>query len=294
MCKLTIITPTYNRADLLPRCFESLNCQTNYDFEWIIVDDGSTDNTAEVVSAFRTERFAIQYVQKPNGGKHTALNTAHPYIHGQYVLILDSDDYLTDTAVQEVLDAWSRYDANEQVGIVTLLKGTDREHPVCSAPDFDIPVEIMRYQRIRYTKTDCCEVIRTELFLKYPFPEFSGEKFLAESALWDQVSFTHKTVYINSVIYICEYLEGGLTKSGRLMRIHNPNGGMFTSNLRMDKSNYFSNRLKCGLLYTCYGCFAGLSPVQMARNCRAKSMMWVCLPFGAALHCYWKARYSKR
>ncbi len=291
MCKLSIVTPTYNRAPYLEQCFRSLEAQTNHDFEWILVDDGSTDNTADIVSAFHTDRFPIRFVRKANGGKHTALNASHPYIHGTYVLILDSDDYLTETAVETVLAAWGRFEQNPEVGIVTFLKGTDVDHPVCAAAEYDVPVEIMRYRRIRYTRTDCCEVIRAELFKRYPFPEFAGERFLAESALWDRVSFTHKCVYQPSVIYICEYLDGGLTKSGRAMRIRNPQGGMYTANLRMDRRNFAAQRWKSGMLYTCYGRFAHKSIAEQLKETDHPGLAAACYPFGFALYLYWKHRY---
>ena len=292
MCTLSIITPTYNRAAYLERCFQSLQRQTCMDFEWIIVDDGSSDNTAEVVSAFRPEQFTLQFVQKKNGGKHTALNASHPFIHGKYVLILDSDDYLTETAVSEVLRAWAEYEQDEQIGVVTFLKGEVPDHPVCVVPDYDIPVEIMRYKRIKVTQTDCCEVIRADLFKRYPFPEYPGERFVAECALWNRVSFTHKCVYRNSVIYICEYLEGGLTDAGRAMRIRNPRGGMFTSDLRMDRSNFFSQRVKYGLLYSCYGFFAQVPVKEQLKASRAPVLALACVPCGYAIYRRWKQAYA--
>ena len=287
MFRLSIITPTYNRAAYLPRCYESLRKQTIDDFEWIIVDDGSTDHTAETVASFSSDRFPITHIKKANGGKHTALNAAHESIRGEYVLILDSDDYLVENAVQEVLEAWAQYTQDPQIGIVTFLKGSDVEHPVCGVAEYNKPVEIMRYRRIRYTRTDCCEVIRAELFKKYPFPVFEGERFLAESALWDRVSFTHKCVYIQSVIYICEYLEGGLTKSGRQLRLRNPHGGMFTSELRMDRSNFMRERIKNGLLYNCYGKSAGIPSKTLIRQCRSPLLAFLCAPAGRLLYHYW-------
>ena len=290
MVTLSIITPTYNRAEYLPRCYESLQKQTSCDFEWIIVDDGSTDNTAEVVSSFSSTRFPITIIKKANGGKHTALNAAHEAIRGKYVLILDSDDVLAETAVQEVLTAWSRYEQNPQIGILTFLKGADRDHPVCAATDYDVPVDIMRCRRIRFVRTDCCEVIRAELFRSYPFPEFPNERFLAETALWDRVSFTHKCVYINSVVYFCEYLEGGLTQSGRKLRLRNPYGGMFTSELRMDRRNALKDRIKNGLLYNCYGKAAGIPLKELFRKCRSPWLALLCAPGGRTLFFLWSRR----
>lgn len=295
MTELTILTPVYNRAQLLKNCYTSLLAQTCFDFEWIVVNDGSTDNTAEVMHGIiESEKpFPIQYIEKENGGKHTALNASHPYIHGKYVLILDSDDLLTEDAVERALLAWKKWDADPDVGIVTLLKGKDREHPNCYAAEENVPVDILAYPRICPVSNDACEVIRTELFRQYPFPVFPGEKFIAEGALWGRVSFTHKCVYVNRVIYLCEYLEDGLTVAGRAMRAKNPRGGMFHANLYMASKNSLKVRLKNGLLYTCYGCFAALNPREMAALCDHKALMWLCLPFGYCLYRLWKHQLRK-
>ena len=291
MAFLSIITPTYNRAHMLRRCFESLCRQTCKDFEWIVVDDGSTDDTRSVVAGFCTDAFSITKVRKENGGKHTALNAAHPYIHGDYVLILDRDDYLTDRAVETVLSAWERYKRNESVGMLTFLKGTSDNKPVCTVVDFDTPVDILRYRRQTGLGNDCCEVITANLFRQYPFPVYEGERFVSECALWNRVGQHHKCVYIDAIIYICEYLEDGLTKSGRSMRIRNPRGGMFTSNLRMDRRNYTGQRWKYGLLYTCYGCFAHKGIRQQMKEADYPLLVAACYPLGALLYLWWKRKY---
>lgn len=289
---ISVVTPVYNRAELLTKCFQSLLNQTSNDFEWIIIDDGSTDNTLAVAQSF-SATFEIKVISKSNGGKHTALNASHSYIHGEYVLILDSDDTLIPSAVADVIEGWKEYKNQNEIGIVTFLRGSDEAHPLCKAYDEDErkPVDIIRYHRDSIVSNDACEVIRAELFKKYPFPEFEGEKFVAEGALWDRVGLTHKCVYINKVIYICEYLEGGLTKSGKPMRVHNPNGGMYVSNLGMCKKNFLKARVKNGLLYTCYVFFAKKSFSEMLGQCDSKALMCLCLPFGFTLYLYWKRKY---
>lgn len=291
---LSIVTPTYNRGHLLPRCCESLQSQTDKDFEWIIVDDGSLDNTETVVHGFSASDFPVIYVKKENGGKHTALNASHPFIHGRYVLILDSDDYLIPTAVEQVKKAWSRFSSMTEIGIVTFLKGNNKGDPMCTAPTPNVPVNILRYKRNIIYINDCCETIRKELFLQYPFPVYPGENFISECALWNRVDKTHKCVYINEVIYICEYLEGGLTDAGRGLRIRNPRGGMFISNLRMDKRNYLSQRFKYGLLYTCYGFFAKFSFSQILFIDNGNLWLKVlCLIPGYCLYILWKTKFGK-
>ena len=289
---VSVITPVYNRAELLNKCFKSLVDQTNYDFEWIIIDDGSTDNSLEVARSFKAD-FPIKVITKKNGGKHTALNASHSYISGDYVLMLDSDDRLITSAVDDAIKGWEKYDNQEEIGIVTFLKGVDEQHPSCMAfpEDEGNPVDIIRYQRKRISSNDACEIIRTELFIKYPFPVFEDEKFIAEGALWTRVGLTHKCVYINKVIYLADYLDGGLTKLGKPLRVHNPNGGMYTSNLGMNKKNFLKSRIKNGLLYNCYSFFAKKSFKETFQQSDSKLLMCLCRPFGFALYLLWKKKY---
>ena len=132
---LSIITPAYNRGHLLRRCFDSLLAQTDRDFEWIIVDDGSSDDTEGVVQGFEPADFPVAYIKKKNGGKHTALNASHPHIRGKYVLILDSDDYLTPNAVERAKACWQPYEDREEVGIVTFQRGKSPSEPLCIVRD---------------------------------------------------------------------------------------------------------------------------------------------------------------
>ena len=294
MIDLTIITPTYNRAELLKRCFSSLLEQTSFEFEWIVVNDGSTDGTGDVMRKITEGKapFPIQYIEKENGGKHTALNASHPYIHGKYVLILDSDDTLTPDAVSVCLEGWRRWEADASVGIVIFLRGFSPEDPLCYAKDENVLVDVMSYQRVCVHSSDACEVIRSDLFRRFPFPVFPGERFLAEGSLWGRVSFVCQCVYINRIIYLCDYLEGGLTKSGRPMRIRTPLGGMDNANIYMAKKNPLKIRIKNGLLFSAYGYFANMSPKRMAMACDHKALMLLCLPAGWLLYIFWKKKYG--
>lgn len=289
--KLTVITPTYNRKDLLKKCFHSLMKQTCFDFEWIVVDDGSTDGTETEIQPLLDEElpFSAIYVKKKNGGKHTALNSAHPYIHGKYILLLDSDDTLTSDAVEIVLDAWNKYDANSDIGMVVFLKQLSDGTICAKGESEDVVMDVLNQKRICNVSSDCCEVIRAELFKKYPFPVFEGERFLAETALWYRAGSEANCVYVNKPIYICEYLEGGLTDGGRKMRVHNCHGSMYTSYLRMNRRCALRERIKAGMLYVCYGYFAKFSVAQMlkkAKGCRCWMLM--CLIPGSALYFKWK------
>lgn len=293
MPTLTIITPTYNRADCLTDCWESLKHQTCRDFQWLVVDDGSVDSTAERMEVIRRENpaFDIDYIRKENGGKHTALNAAHPHIRGRYVLILDSDDRLTDRAVEQVLEVWSRYETNPEVGQVIFLKGYTESEPICYVANEDTVVDTLAEPRIGVTGRDCADSFRTELFVKHPFPEFPGERFLGEGAAFFRIELESKGVYINQVIYLCDYREDGLTKAGRKMRLNNPLGGRYNSMVYMHPRLGAKTRLKKALLYVCYSRFAGLSLGQTIGENPYKLLTLLALVPGNALYYYWKKRY---
>lgn len=290
---LTIITPVYNRASLLGACYESLCRQTELDFEWIVVDDGSTDGSAELAEAFSSDRFPITVIRKENGGKHTAINAAIPRIRGDYVLFLDSDDTLTEDAAMQVRSAWAQHSADPTVGVLIFLRGTPGGDPFCTVADYGVPVDLLRYRRDRRISTDCCEVLRAELLRQYPFPEFAGERFLAECALWNRIARSHKCVYIDRIIYLCAFLEDGLTSAGRRLRIQCPRGGMFTSELRIHSNNSLPQRCKYAMLYCCYGFFAGLSPRLILTG--EPGCLWLkalALAPGYALYLRWKKHHG--
>lgn len=291
---LTIITPAFNRKELLRNCFQSLMNQTCYNFEWIVVDDGSSDGTREEFPLLlkTNSLFPVEYVWKENGGKHTALNASHPYIHGKYILLLDSDDTLTENAVETVLNGWKEYETDPEIGMIVFLKQLTDGTIVAKGAKERVPVDVLNNERICNITNDCCEILRTELFLKYPFPVFKGERFLAETALWYRAGLNAKCIYINQPIYICEYLEDGLTKGGKELRIRNCHGGMYTSYLRMNPRCSMKERIKAGFLYVCYGHFAKIGFAEMvkrAKGCRIWTLL--CGLPGTALYFYWKKKY---
>lgn len=295
MPSLTIITPTYNRANCLEACWESLRAQTNRDFQWLIVDDGSTDSTPETIERIKAECGDIQVdcLRKENGGKHTALNAAHPHIRGKYVVILDSDDSFVPDAVSEILDAWTRYETDPDVGRIIFLKGYDTDSPICYVKNEDVPVDTLCEPRIPVTGRDCCDTFRAELFVKYPFPVFPGEKFIGEGAAFFPMELESKGVYINRVIYLCEYREDGLTRAGRKMRLQNPLGGMYNSRIYMHPKLPMKRRLEKGMLYACYSRIAK-TPFRKALSDNPYKLLTLAtfLP-GMMLYQYWNRCFFK-
>lgn len=230
---ITILTPTYNRASLLPRLFDSLLRQTNKDFEWIVVDDGSTDDTREVVANLKEKcggAFPLGYVYKANGGKHMAINIGAERARGELLFIADSDDLLTDDALETVANSWHDIsDDKSFAGIAGLDitmdtrevigSGLPQEHIDCNAID-------IRYRH--HVTGDMKEVFRTEVLREFPFPEFTGERFCPEQLVWFRMARRYRLRYINKPIYIADYQPDGITAGITRARMRNPSASMLT------------------------------------------------------------------
>lgn len=230
---ITILTPTYNRASLLPRLFDSLLRQTNKDFEWIVVDDGSTDDTREVVANLKEKcggAFPMDYVYKANGGKHMAINMGVTRAQGELFFIVDSDDLLTDDALETVANSWHDIsDDKSFAGIAGLDiamdtrevigSGLPQEHIDCNAID-------IRYRH--HVTGDMKEVFRTEVLREFPFPEFAGERFCPEQLVWFRMARRYRLRYINKPIYIADYQPDGITAGITRARMRNPSASMLT------------------------------------------------------------------
>lgn len=225
--KVSVLTPTFNRAGLLETCYKSLCSQTYKDFEWIIIDDGSTDDTAQVVADFQKQnKIEILYFYKENGGKHTAINYALPHLKGDITLILDSDDYLDNKAIEIVLEKWQKYWNNAEVGCVCFLRAYFSGQVIGdSFPNDNFLTDYIEITN-KGISGDKMETFKTSVLTQFPFPVFQGEKFLGESVIWLRIAQEFRTVGINQALYYTEYLPGGLTMSGRKMRLNNPLGGM--------------------------------------------------------------------
>lgn len=255
--KLTILTPTHNRANLLNNCYQSLCNQTCKDFEWLIIDDGSTDNTEDIVKDIikKNKSFPIIYKKKENGGKHTALNYSHDYINGEYLIILDDDDILTNDAVEAIIEKCNQYKDNKRIWSLSFNRGDiEKKEPFVKWKEKeDIISNYIDFRINQSHQGDCAEVVKSDIFKTYLFPVFENEKFIGEDCLWITIATRYDTVYINKVVYLCEYLEGGLSKSGRKMRLNNPLGMMYRSNIYLTtKCISFKNKIKHIILYNVY------------------------------------------
>lgn len=219
---ITVFTPTYNRAHLLGRLYESLCAQRFTDFEWLIVDDGSTDGTASLVQSFIAKRrIDIKYLSQRNGGKHRAINHGVGQAKGELFFIVDSDDYLPADSLQSIATEYAKCDSS--MGGVAGLDATDGGKVIGSglAQEF-IECNSMEIRFKHHVTGDLAEVFKTSVMREFPFPEIDGEKFCPEALVWNRIALKYNLRYFNKVIYIAEYQDGGLTDNIVRVRRQSP------------------------------------------------------------------------
>ncbi|WP_343093485.1 glycosyltransferase family A protein [Streptococcus lutetiensis] len=209
---LYIVTPTYNRAKELCILYKTLKSQTCLDFKWLVVDDGSTDETPLLIAKFQEDScVAIDYLKKDNGGKHTAYNLALDYMSKiDCHIVVDSDDWLAMDAVEQILQDLEKT-SNKEIGIVYPRYGTN------SSPQW--LSDNVKYVSIPDIKLKYGLSIETAIVIKNLFigqlrlPSFEGEKFLSEEIFYIMLSEFGKFLPLNRRIYFFEYLEHGLTNN---------------------------------------------------------------------------------
>ena len=227
---ITVFTPTYNRAHLLPRLFESLQRQTFRDFEWLVVDDGSTDET-ENLPFFKEEHedFPIRYIRQENGGKHRAINRGVKEAEGELFFIADSDDMLTEDALQAVVKQYQHIQGKESFcGVCGLDMAPSGRLIGSGLPQSVIDCSSIVLRNKYHVTGDLKEVFRTEVLREFPFPEMSDERFCPEALIWNRIAQKYLFRYFNYPIYIAEYQPEGLTDRIVRIRMESPVASMMT------------------------------------------------------------------
>lgn len=214
--RFTILTPTYNRAKLLPRLYESLKAQTFKDFEWVVVDDGSDDETSIVIKRFINDNnIPIKYIKQNNGGKHRALNTGMSVADGMMIFIADSDDWLPNDALaicDEVEKSIPTVKKHEFAGI-SGLDGFNLDEIVGTTYSGSEWLDISFAEREQYgIWGDRKEIYYLNVLKDFPFPEFENEKFLSEGVVWKRIANAAlKIRHFNKIVYLVEYQQNGIS-----------------------------------------------------------------------------------
>lgn len=228
----TIFTATYKGAHFLPELFESLMRQTNKNFEWILVNDGSPDNTDEIVKAMQEKAdFALHYFKKPNGGKTTAVNMGIQFAKGELWLIVDHDDFLSDDAIEVINQYYLQIKEDENICSITFLRHHHDGRPIGTQNNpNNLISDFCSYRTVLNIVGDRAEVVKTDYFRKYcPIPTFENENNCLDGYIWLMLAKDYKTLFIANTrpIYYCEYLP-----TGRSTKVYDtPLGDMCLHNL---------------------------------------------------------------
>lgn len=289
---VTVFTPTYNRGYTLERLFDSLQSQTSKNFEWVIVDDGSTDNTELLVNTFIEKAdFKINYCKKVNQGKYIAINLGLELAKGIWFFIVDSDDYLTNDAIEKINYYCNQIKGNTSFAGVVGLKGnssgetwenyynskiyTDSEW--LKKEYFD--ANCIEYRFKKKISGDRAEVVRTEILKKFKFPEIKDVKFMSEGYIWLSIANEgYKFRWFNKVIYIAEYIEDGLSHNIRKIYKENWKSACFINNFCLDfKGIPMKIKMKNCVNYFRYGIYGGVRIRQLYKECRMKIISLPCI-----------------
>lgn len=220
------MTPTFNRGYIIGNLYNSLLRQTFNDFEWLIIDDGSTDETESLIQKFKEEcePFTIRYFKQANGGKCRAINHALDKAQGELFFVVDSDDYLTDDALEKI-DKWiNELPKNDLFCGVAGNLGTSAvstRNPQIKGGYYDGTL-LDRYKNM---KGERALALYTDIHKQYRYPEIAGENFMTEAVVWNRMANDgFKVRFFNDIIWIYEYREDGLTKAGKRVFLDNPQG----------------------------------------------------------------------
>ena len=286
MVRLTVFTPTYNRAELLTRCYESMKRQTCKEFIWMIVDDGSTDNTGELAAEWIRETldFEIVYYRKENGGLHTAYNKAIAHTETELCTCIDSDDFMPDDGVERILNFWAAHGSDRVAGIVGQDFDLDGNLIGDPLPEQDtvnlIDLLVGRYNIHNGDRTN---VVRTELYKKYaPMKVFPGEKNFNPHYLHLQISREYDFLVLNENLRFVEYQPGGMSDSMWRQYYNSPRSFAETRKLYLSFPD-------TGFKFRFRQCIHYVSSSILAKNKHflkespAKGLTVLAIPFGIAL-----------
>ena len=280
--KFTVFTPTFNRKELLEKLYKSLQKQTFKDFEWLIVDDGSTDGTKEKVEEFLSEKkLEIKYYFKENGGKQRAYNFATEKANGELFICLDSDDEYVENGLEIILKYWKKYEKNSDIaGMGYLSTYPNREIIGSSFPEKEmISTQFEIYNKYG-VKGDKGLMFRTEIIKKYKFPVFEDEKFITEAVVYNRICEKYKMVYVNKKIEIKEYQEDGLTAKYNNLLLRNPKGQALYHNEINSQKLTFKQKILNNAVYYKFCKVAGYKFGKIFKENKNKLFLIFAIPVG--------------
>lgn len=286
MKKITVFTPTYNRSYSLPDLYQSLLRQTNKDFEWLIIDDGSTDNTKDVVDNWIKEgHIPIRYIYQNNKGMLGAHNTAYDNINTELNVCIDSDDYMTDNAIEIILNYWDKYGKLNIAGLLGL--DVTKDGKTIGIEFKKSPTEV-KFTNLKNKYGDIGDkkfVLRTEVINEFErFPEYSNEKFPAAGLLYRKIDLKYNYLAINESLCVVEYLPDGNSKNKIKQYLNNPNAFADYRIERMKLATSFKDKVKNAIHYVSSKLIANKRIID--KNTPYKLLVISVIPLGMLLKFY--------
>ena len=281
---LTIFTPTYNRCDKISRVYESLKSQNRDIFEWLIVDDGSTDDTETLINSFLKEnKISIKYIKQNNGGKHVAHNTALNYAEGTFFFCVDSDDWIKEGFIDRFAKEISSSDC---YGLIAYK--TDAAGKLLSET---FPVQVKESSIFDLSEAYHCNgefsiIIKTDIAKAYKFPVFENEKFMGENIIYDKMSEKYKFKLLNQIATVCEYQEDGLTANYNQLMKKNPSGFCLFFMQRVDLTYSPIQKVILAGKYNCFKLLSKNPGLHYSGNNRL--LIWLTKPLGSLFWVYYK------
>jgi glycosyltransferase involved in cell wall biosynthesis len=245
--KLTVFTPTYNRAHLLPRLYNSLCRQTSMNFCWLVVDDGSTDNTAELIESWQQEAsIDIRYFYKENGGMHTGHNLAYSKVETELNVCIDSDDYMPDRAVEMILEKWQNVEDKTKIAGIIGLDADENGKLIGTGIPADLRQGYINDLYMKHgVKGDKKLIIRTDVVRQYPaYPEYKGEKLVPLGILYMMIGKDYDFIYSNEIYCIVEYQAEGSSHTIFKQYAQSSRGFAYARKIKLKYSKNFTEIIK--------------------------------------------------
>lgn len=281
--RITVFTPTYNRSELLKNLYVTLYNQTCKDFEWLIVDDGSYDNTKEVVEEFKKNSdFPIVYIWKNNGGKHTALNLAFKKARGDFFVCVDSDDYLLPDAIEIMCVLSKKIENTNLAGFVGMCQ--DRQGKIIGKAPIENIISNTIDIRDVYGIQGEPEIYKTSILRDKEFPVFKGERFITEAILFDEITQKNKLLYTNVVLMVKDFQKGGLTANEPKIRVKNPIGTLTYYRQRYNISKTIKGKIKALVNYERFLLHSNNSKNKVPLNINQKTLGYILLPLAFIMY----------
>ena len=293
MATLTVFTPAYNRAHTLPRTYESLLAQDCKDFVWLIVHDGSSDNTADLVRSWQKKDngFEIRYIYKGNGGMHTAHNTAYENIDTELNTCIDSDDCLAPGAVEKILRKWESVRDKGYAGLIALDADMDGKIIGQGFPEGLTETSLIGYYAAGGSG-DKKLVYRTDVIINYPpYPVFEGERYVALAYKYRLIDQDHKLAVLNEVVCNVDYQPDGHSTAMFREYVRSPKGFAFWRKTCMQYPESPKRLMVDCIHYVAESIIAGEK--HFIRKSPRKGLTVAALPVGWVLSKYIRSKQAR-